>query len=181
MGESMGAAGEKDQFGDGSSGAPRANSGQRGVKDKVVAQGETLIDKAKNTAQDRVRSAVVGRKSQAVETVSGLAQSLLLAGQNLQDQQSPAARLVEQAAERLDRVAQYIDTTEPDVLVGRTETWARENPALFVGAAFVLGVLGARFLKSSRPATNLPTSGFDGGSTAFSDREVSMSPVTGDV
>src|SRR5437868_4112217 len=179
MGESMGAAGEKDQFGDGSSGAPRANSGQRGVKDKVVAQGETLIDKAKNTAQDRVRSAVVGRKSQAVETVSGLAQSLLLAGQNLQDQQSPAARLVEQAAERLDRVAQYIDTAEPDAVLRRAEQWARQNPALFVGGAFVVGLLGARFLKSSRPTANL--AGSDGSSPYFSDREVSMSPVTEDV
>jgi ElaB/YqjD/DUF883 family membrane-anchored ribosome-binding protein len=178
MGNSMESAGQQRQsVGDGSSGAPRITETETGMKDRAISQGETLIDKAKTTAQDRVRSAVGSRKSQAVETVSGLAQSLLLAGQNLQDQQSPAARLVEQAAERLDRVAQYLETTEPDALVRRTESWARQNPALFIGGAFVVGILGARFLKSSRPENNLPARIDDGSGASFSDREVARSPA----
>jgi len=176
MGESTGAADEQGLFDNQSGRIPRTNANQQGVRDKAVAQGENFIDKAKNTAQERVRSTVATRKGQAVETVSGLAQSLLLAGQNLQDQQSPAARLVEKAAERLDQVAQYLETTEPDAVLRRAEQWARQNPALFVGGAFVVGLLGARFLKSSRPTANLP--GSDGSSPYFSDREVSMSPVT---
>jgi ElaB/YqjD/DUF883 family membrane-anchored ribosome-binding protein len=178
MGNSMESAGQQSQpTGDGSIGAPRVNQSQTGIKDTAIAQGETLIDKAKNTAQDRARSTVGSRKNQAVETVSGLAQSLLLAGQNLQNQQSPAAKLVQQAGERLDRAAQYLQTTEPDELVRRTESWARQNPALFIGGAFVVGILGARFLKSSRPQTNLPSSAGEGTAAPFSDREISRSPA----
>jgi ElaB/YqjD/DUF883 family membrane-anchored ribosome-binding protein len=178
MGNSMESAGQQSQStGDGSIGAPRISEGQRGMKDKAVSQGETLLDKAKSTAQDRVRSAVGSRKSQAVQTVSGLAQSLLVAGQNLQDQQSPAARFVEQAAERLDRVAQYLETTEPDAIVRRTESWARQNPALFIGGAFIVGILGARFLKSSNPSNNLPVRSGDVPAAQFSDREISRSPA----
>src|SRR3954468_1533861 len=178
MGNSMESAGERGQsMGDGSIGAPRPNDRQSGMNDTGISQGESLIDKAKSTAQERVRSTVGARKNQAVETVSGLAQSLLLAGQNLQDQQSPAARLVEQAAERLDRFANYLETTEPDVVIRRTESWARQNPALFIGGAFVVGILGARFLKSSRPDNSLPVPTGDARSGSFSDREVPRSPA----
>src|SRR4051812_12091139 len=178
MRNSMESTGERSQStGDGSIGSPRPNDRQSGINDTATTQSESLIDKARSTAQERVRSAVGSRKSQAVETVSGLAQSLLLAGQNLQDQQSPAARLVEQAAERLDRVAQYLETTEPEALVRRTESWARQNPALFIGGAFLVGILGARFLKSSRPANDLPARIDDGSRMSFSDREVARSPA----
>src|SRR2546423_2741127 len=141
----------------------------QGTKEKVVAQGQSFIDSAKTNAQSRVRSATQNGKAQAVQVVGGLAQSLLMAGQQLRDQQSPVANAVEQAAERLDRVTQFLDNTEPDEVMRRTENWARRNPALFVGAAFVVGALGARFLKSSTPPT--PNFG-DGNAGSFSDREV---------
>src|SRR5205085_5095987 len=79
MRNSMESAGERSQStGDGSIGSPRPNDRQSGMSETATSQGESLIEKAKSTAQERVRSAVGGRKNQAVETVSGLAQSLLL-------------------------------------------------------------------------------------------------------
>jgi ElaB/YqjD/DUF883 family membrane-anchored ribosome-binding protein len=174
MGNSMEITGS--QTSQGNTGAQSASmGGGTGVNDSASAQAGSLFDKAKSTAQDRVRSAAVSGKTQAVEMVGGLAQSLLLAGQQLQDQQSPAAKIVEQAADRLDRATRYLENTEPEQLIQRTETWARQNPALFIGAAFIVGALGARFLKSSPP----PTSGYngDGSAARFSDREVSRPPA----
>jgi ElaB/YqjD/DUF883 family membrane-anchored ribosome-binding protein len=173
MGNSIEVNGPQNDQGFG--GAQNAPGAGQGINDNAMGQAESLVDKAKTTAQNRVRSAALNGKSQAVELVGGLAQSLLLAGQQLQDQQSPAAKIVEQAADRLDRVTRYIENTEPEQLVQRTESWARQNPALFIGAAFIVGALGARFLKSTPPST----SGYSGeGSPArFSDREVSR-PAT---
>jgi len=171
MGDSMEITGSETSQGNAGAQSGATGMGQ-GTSDSASAQAGSLIDKAKSTAQDRVRSAAVNGKTQAVEMVGGLAQSLLLAGQQLQDQQSPAARIVEQAADRLDRVSRYLQNTEPEQLIERTESWARQNPALFIGAAFMVGALGARFLKSSPPATGSNYSG-DGSGARFSDREVS--------
>ena len=71
---------------------------------------------------------------------------------------------------------------EVEDLVNRTESWARQNPALFLGGAFVIGVLGARFLKSSRPAIPLANtqqnlSQGDGAAGRVSDREVRPVPA----
>ncbi|MFL5593112.1 MAG: hypothetical protein ACJ785_00685 [Gemmatimonadaceae bacterium] len=176
MGNSIEMTGDQTGRSAGATARPQGAERQ-GTTGQPGSQQQSLVDKAKTTTQERVRSAAMSGKTTAVETVSGLAQSLLVAGQQLQDQQSPVAGAVEQAAERLDRVAQYLDTAQIDDLVQRTESWARKNPALFLGGAFVLGVLGARFLKSSQPMMNQPTSGSDGSSAQFTDREVSRPPV----
>jgi ElaB/YqjD/DUF883 family membrane-anchored ribosome-binding protein len=178
MGNSMMVGDQPEGRSDGAGGAPQA-TGDQGIRDQAKSQAQSLIDQAKSKTQDRVRSAAASGKTQAVETVSSLAQSLLIAGQQLQDQQSSAAGLVEQAATRLDRMAQFLETTDLDDIVQRTETWARRNPALFLGASFVVGILGARFLKSSPPPTTEQrgSTNTTGGSAQFADREVSRTPA----
>jgi hypothetical protein len=174
-----------EQVGGQSSGAAGTTSGQtqsgagQGLKDQAIAQAHALVDQARTTAQDKVRSAVTTGKTSTVQALSGIAESLSVAGQQLRDQQNGASRFVDQAADRLDKAAKYIDTAEVDDLIQRTESWARSNPALFLGGAFVLGVLGARFLKSSRPAP--AWQGSSSSRATFSDREVQTSPVVGDV
>ena len=141
------------------------------INSEPVAAPQSLVDKAKSSAEDRVRSAAMTGKTRAIETVNGLAQSLRTGGQQLQDQGSTAANLVGQAADRLDRVARYLQNTELDEVVRKTESWARQNPALFVGSAFVVGLLGARFLKSSqRNIAQQP--GSVRSTSTFADREV---------
>lgn len=175
MADSMGmSGGQPDRIGN-TTGQIEFDQGRRQDGAGATGQSESLIDKAKTSAQNRVRSTAATTKQQAVDAVSTISSTLLTAGQQLSSKQSPVAGLVEQAAVRLDRVAKYLENTEPDDLMRRTETWARQNPALFVGGAFLLGVLGARFLKSSPPRSQ----GVDGAGSgaSFADREVVRSPV----
>ncbi|HXG70865.1 MAG TPA: hypothetical protein VNJ04_09680 [Gemmatimonadaceae bacterium] len=151
---------------------PTAPGEQGSTRDTVISQAQNFADKAKATTQDRVRSAAMTGKTQAAEVVSGLAQSLFVAGRHLGEKQGGAAQLVEQTAEQLDRVAQYLQTTELDELVQRTESWARKNPALFVGGAFIIGAIGARFLKSSRPTGGQQIETGSGNSAQVTDSEV---------
>ena len=148
-------------------GAPQS---QQGAK----AHARNVIGEAKDRAQDRVRSAVTQTKTSAATTLGGLAQSLLLSSQTLSDQQNAASRYVEQAAERIEDVARYLETADINDVMRRTENWARKNPPLFIGGALALGILGARFLKSSAPPLGQQGSSM---STSFSDREVST-PLT---
>ncbi|HET7614157.1 MAG TPA: hypothetical protein VFK26_09555 [Gemmatimonadaceae bacterium] len=149
----------------------------QGINSAPESQPRSLVERAKSSAEDRVRSAAMTGRTRAIETVSGLAQSLRTGGQQLQDQGSTAANLVEQAADRLDSVARYLQNTELDEVVRKTETWARQNPALFVGSAFVVGLLGARFLKSSQRGISQQQSASLSSTSTFADREVPRSPV----
>src|SRR5205814_6161850 len=123
-----------------------------GVSGEVVSQTKALVDKAASSAKERARSSATSGKDMVADTVSCLAQSLTSASQQLKSQQNGASGLVEQAAQQLDRVARQLDDSRVEELVQRGERWARDNPALFLGGVFMVGVLAGRFLKASPPA-----------------------------
>jgi hypothetical protein len=54
-------------------------------------------------------------------------------------------------ADKVEQLSSYLDRKEVGELIHDIEYFARRNPALFIGGAFALGLLGARFLKSSSP------------------------------
>jgi hypothetical protein len=72
--------------------------------------------------------------------------------QTLRDQRHDAiARYVEQAAVQVDRFTQSLRDKDVGQLLTDAQRLARRQPGVFVGSAFALGLLAARFLKSSPP------------------------------
>jgi hypothetical protein len=71
----------------------------------------------------------------SAKTDSGLAES--------------AAKYTDTAARKIENLAGYFETRSVRDMARDLEGYARRNPAIFLGAAFGLGVLAARFLKSS--------------------------------
>jgi hypothetical protein len=85
--------------------------------------------------------------------------------QGLRDQdQGAVAGYAEQAADRLDGAAEYLRQRDVPQLVDEVEGFARRQPAMFLGAAFGLGLLAARFVKSSRQQGQSSTSSSSQGS-----------------
>jgi len=62
-----------------------------------------------------------------------------------------AAKYTDTAAQKLENVAGYFENKNVREMARDLEGFARRNPAIFLGAAFGLGLLAARFLKSSPP------------------------------
>jgi len=60
-----------------------------------------------------------------------------------------AAPYVGKVADQVDRLSDYVANAQLDDVVQSTESFARREPLIFLGGAFALGLLGARFLKSS--------------------------------
>jgi hypothetical protein len=60
------------------------------------------------------------------------------------------SRYILQAADQVDNLAAFLNNRDVGDLLQEVEGFARRQPAVFVGGAFALGVLGARFLKSSQ-------------------------------
>ena len=130
-------------FGSGSDTAAAARSGTAGTN---TGDGQNLKDRASEQARSRLSA----KQKDAALTLSSLASTLHNSSSQLRDEQQKAVgEYVEKAAEQIDRLANYIQNTDPGEVVDNVERFARRRPAVFIGAAFALGVIGARFLKSS--------------------------------
>lgn len=166
----------ENNFGNGTDiGTAAASEATAGSTDTNTGRGN-LIDKAEQQARARINAT----KKDAALTLSSVASTLLSSSSQLKDeQQNLAGEYVEKAAEQIDRLANYIQSADPGEVVDNIEQFARRRPAVFIGAAFALGVIGARFLKSSRRRAQ-------GGDRLYSpgiaDREVpTMRAVEGNV
>jgi hypothetical protein len=89
------------------------------------------------------------QKDRPTNSVGTVAQAVRQSTRHLREQKHEAiAGYVDQAADQLDRLSQRLsgDVTQ---LLTDVQRLARRRPAVFIGGAFALGVIGARFLKSS--------------------------------
>jgi hypothetical protein len=104
-------------------------------------------------AQQQATSLASAQKDRASGSLSDAARALQQTGQQLQGQgQGPAGQYIERAGQQIDRLAQYLDTHDVNQIMGDVESFARREPAVFLGGAFILGFIASRFLKSSPPA-----------------------------
>jgi ElaB/YqjD/DUF883 family membrane-anchored ribosome-binding protein len=170
------------------------------------AAGSSMVDEAKEKvqelagqAQDRasqqVQAGVSRGKNRAADTLGAVAQSLVFSSQQLREQNRGAVGgYVEKAANRVERWADYVQNTDAREIAYRAENFARREPALFLGGAFALGLLGARFLKSSRRGEQQSGAPYDASRASWSqpsdrprgtmsDREIPISrtPYESDV
>lgn len=117
----------------------------------VAQQTQQVASQVADKAQDQAQTMFHTQKSQATSTLSSVSQALRESGNNLQGQSSTAAQIINRAADGVDSASRYLEGHELTDLVGEGERFARRNPTVFLGGAFALGLLAARFLKSSTP------------------------------
>jgi hypothetical protein len=149
VGSGAGATGDRlDEVLGGVSATGGAQSGgTQGVADQARDKAQQLAGQAK----ERVESGVSQGKTRAADTLGSVAQTLRQSTQQLRDQnRAGAGQYIERAADQVQRFSDYLRNTEVDEIVDSVERVARRQPALFLGGAFVLGLAGARFFKSSR-------------------------------
>jgi hypothetical protein len=112
-----------------------------------VTTGSSLAD----AARERVAEAASSKKEAAAEKIDTVAEVLHDAGQRLQEDMG-IGRYAESAARQVDHLAHYLRRSDFGGMVRDAETFARRHPELFLGLAFLGGMVAARFLKSAPPA-----------------------------
>ncbi len=138
----------------------KANGLNKGQKND-----STLMSQAKNaagdvyeTVADKAASTIDEQKSGLTGKLSGVAETVRRVSGTLHDGEAEnpvseyAAKYTDTAAEKLESVAQYFNSSDLKDISRDLESYARRNPAIFLGSAFALGIMAARFLKSSPPA-----------------------------
>lgn len=122
------------------------SSGAPDVAQQAKQTTSELADKAKQTGERQLTS----RKDQAAQSATNLADAMRQVGDRMeqQGQEQGTAQLVSAGADQIDKIANYLRDTDINEIVGGVEDFARRQPALFLGGAFALGLIGARFLKA---------------------------------
>lgn len=102
--------------------------------------------------RERVTNQLGDQKMRLASGLGSVSEAVRTAGQHLREQdQSGFAQFADQGAGQIDHIAQYLQNRDVNELLGEAESFARQRPEVFLGAAFGLGVVAARFLKSSGP------------------------------
>lgn len=132
------------------------------TREMLTQSGQRMGEQAKDT----LRSMVEEQKTRAVQGLHGVAKSMHQMARSLHDeQQETPARYVDMAADQIDRGVRLLEERGVSELMSGVETFARRQPAVFIGGAFAAGFLLARFLKtgdrSAQRQTGYGASGFD--------------------
>lgn len=118
--------------------------------------GEAILEQVK----DKATNVIGEQKTNLTSGLSSVADSIRKVGENLRDAEEEnrvgqmTAQYSDQLAKGIERVTSYVENSDLRDIARDVETFARRQPALFIGGAFVLGLLAARFLKSSAPNGN---------------------------
>jgi hypothetical protein len=140
----------------GQQGGGSAREQIREVKDQVVGQARSSLQQAR----DRASSSLGESKGQFADQFGTVADALRRTTEHLRSEdQQRIAGLTETVARQIEQVANYLRTKDAVAMRNDLENLARRQPALMLGGALVLGLLGARFLKSSQRSSQ-----FRGGS-----------------
>lgn len=133
----------------GTAGTNRTMNTNDGAGQPMTARAMEAASTAGHKAVERVQERLADQVSRATGQLESVASSLRTAGAQM-PADNGIGRYMVQAATQVDNLASFLNNREVGELVDEVEDFARRQPAVFIGGAFALGVLGARFLRSSR-------------------------------
>lgn len=136
-----------------------ARQAQEKVSDaarEVRDRGEHLVEEAgekgrelTDEARDAARSRADEEKDRLAGGMHAMARALRRGSDDLPEDQRMYGRFLEGVAERVDGASRYLNQHDVDDLGREVSRMARNHAPAFIGGAFLLGMVGARFLKSS--------------------------------
>jgi hypothetical protein len=131
---------------EGRGGGSTARDQIRDVKNQVVDQAKTTFQQAR----DRATSSLGESKGQFADQFGTMADALRRTTEHLRSEdQERIATLTDTAARQVEQIADYLRSKDARAMREDLENLARRQPALLIGGALILGLIGARFLKSS--------------------------------
>jgi hypothetical protein len=127
-------------------------SGREGAREGGRADAGRRDDGLAGWLQRRVTRELSARKNRVSDRLGNVAESVRRASEPLRAEPFPAlGGLAENAARRIERVADGLRERELDELAEDVRGFARHRPGAFIGAGLAAGLIAGRFLRSSGP------------------------------
>lgn len=127
---------------------PSTPNGTAAKHDGLFSQMKESAEHVAGSARDQIAGRIDSQKEKVGGTLDDVASALRKTGGDLKDK-GPLPELADHAADAIERVASFVQSRTIGDIVGDVEGFARREPAIFLGAAFALGLLGGRLLKST--------------------------------
>ena len=123
------------------------------VAQKAQQAAQPVVEKAQEVGDrigGQVRQQVDQRSSEAGAQLLATSSALRKSGHELQSGgQNLPAQLINQVADRSERLASYLRTSDGDKILSDIEGLARSQPWVAIAGGIVAGFAAARFLKAS--------------------------------
>jgi hypothetical protein len=140
------------------------NASARDVADRAMDEGKSLARQVRSSASEAFDNVTTKATEKLEEHKSNLSTGLTnvasgfrefgntIANKGTENQLTRiTSEMSNAAAKKIDSAADYFESHDLNAMYRDVESLARRNPAIFLGGAFALGFLAARFLKSSNP------------------------------
>jgi len=115
-----------------------------------TAQAQQIVGGVAQQVREQATTRVSNQMERASESLDSVASAIRSVSGELREQdQGFVAGYADRLAEQADRAASYLRNRDLGTLVADAERFVRNQPTVAVGGAFALGLLAARFLKSS--------------------------------
>lgn len=120
-----------------------------------------VASQAYGFATQKATSVIDEQKTNLTEGLSSVADRIRQVGETLRGGDQPtgvattAAQYTDTLAGKVEEITGYLDRRDLNGLVRDIKSLAQSNPALFLGGAFTLGILAARFIKSGNSNQSL--------------------------
>ena len=126
-------------------------AGAHDVKDGLATLTHDAVAQTKKGAESQLTSG----KERAAEGLRDVAKALRTASKQLtEDDNETLTGYIDTAASKVTDASDYLRDHSLSELTREVKTFARREPALFLGGALLLGLVGGRFLKSSTPESS---------------------------
>ena len=134
----------------------RSSSQNAGGDQDLLQHAKQATGEIVNQVQQQAGSQLARQKDSAATDLTQVVQAVRRFGESLTGQGQeggPIARYAaeygDKAANSLERFSTYIREQDPKQLLNDVQNFGRRRPALLLGGAFLLGLAGARLIKSS--------------------------------
>jgi len=105
-----------------------------------------LMDRVRDKANEQLST----QKDRATDGIGNVVKAVRRSTQELrEDHHETVADYVERAADQLELLSTRLKNKDLGELMRDAQNLAKRQPAIFIGTAFMLGLAGARFMKSS--------------------------------
>ena len=115
----------------------------------LAERARTRLGETLEPIKDKAMEVAEAQKQTGAEKMSGVAQAVRRAADDLGRDLSQAAGYVHQAADTIERASAALKERSLDDLTGAVGQFARSQPAAFFAAAVLAGFAFSRFVKSS--------------------------------
>ncbi len=143
---------------------PQQNGDTEDKTKQAADKAQEQVGQAKDRAREQVRDQVSQRSTEAGERVRSTASDVRSVADELRRQgKDGPARYAEQAADRGERLGDYLHQADGDRILRDAEDFGRRNPWAVVAGGLALGFMASRLLKASSSERYRSTASQPGG------------------